>query len=349
MRAMMLEQTGPMSTTADPLALRDWPIPEPAAGDVLLRVHACAVCHTELDEIEGRTAPPRLPVIPGHEVVGSVIAQGDGVSKPAIGTRVGVGWIFSACGSCAWCRRGEENLCPSFTATGRDAHGGYAEYMTVPAAFTVPIPDAFTDQQAAPLLCAGAIGLRSLRLAGISNGQVLGLTGFGGSNHQVLQLARCLYPDSPVLVWARNPAERSLARELGATWSGDTEQQAPQQADAIIDTTPVWKPVLAALSSLAPGSRLVINAIRKESVDNDLLATLDYPAQLWLEKEIKTVANVTRADLRDFLALAAKHSLMPRYQSYSLEDANIALRELRAGKINGAKVLVVEKRLTSDV
>lgn len=342
MRAMMLETIAPLGDQSAPLTLRDWPAPSPARGEILLRVHVCAVCHTELDEIEGRTPPPQLPVIPGHQVIGTVLQHGEGVTEPALNSRVGVGWIFHACGECAWCRRGEENLCQAFTATGRDVNGGYAEYMVVPAAFAVPIPDTFSDAQAAPLLCAGAIGLRSLRLAGIENGQVLGLTGFGGSNHQVLQLSRCLYPDSPVLVWARNPNERALARELGATWSGDTEQQAPQQADAIIDTTPAWKPVLAALTCLAPGGRLVVNAIRKESVDNDLLAGLDYPSQLWMEKEIKSVANVTRADLRDFLALAAEHSLVPRYQTYSLEDANIALQELRAGKINGAKVLVVE-------
>ena len=346
MKAMQLQRIAALQAGVDPLVLVDAETPVPAAGELLLKVHACAVCHTELDEIEGRTAPATLPVIPGHQVVGTVVEHGPDVDSPPSGTRVGVGWIFDACGECEYCLQGRENLCDTFTATGRDVDGGYAEYMTVPAAFAIPIPDVFSDSEAAPLLCGGAIGLRSLRLAQIENGQVLGLTGFGGSNHQVLQLARHLYPDSPLLVWARNPQERELAMTLGAHWSGDTEATAPLVAQAIIDTTPVWKPVLAALKALAPGGRLVINAIRKESRDSELLADVDYPSQLWLEKEIKTVANVTRRDISDFLDLAARYRLAPRFERYRLEEANRALQELRAGKINGAKVLVMK---ASDV
>ncbi len=339
MRAMVLREISQVTETSEPLLLEDWPQPRPGPGEVLLRVHCCGVCHTELDEIEGRAAPPALPVIPGHEAVGEIIEHGAGVGEPAVGTRVGVAWIFSACGECSLCLRGEENLCPRFRATGRDAHGGYAEYMSVPAAFVHPLPEAIADEDAAPMLCAGAIGRRSLRLTGIANGQVLGLTGFGGSNHQVLDLARCLYPDSPILVWARDPQQRRQALEAGARWAGDTMERAPLEADAIIDTTPVWKPVLAALEFLAPGGRLVINAIRKESRDRHLLADLDYAQQLWKEKEIKSVANVTRADVREFLQLAAEHGLRPKTETLPLAEANRALRELRTGPIRGAKVL----------
>ena len=340
MRAMVLRQLMPVTDKAEPLRLEEWPEPEPGAGEVLLRLSCCGVCHTELDEIEGRTAPS-LPRIPGHEAVGEVVALGTNVTGPAVGTRVGVAWIYSACGECEPCRTGRENLCAEFRATGRDAHGGYADYMVAPAAYVHPIPQAIADTDAAPMLCAGAIGRRSLRLAGLENGQVLGLTGFGGSNHQVLELARCLLPDSPVLVWARDPGQRQQALDAGAAWAGDTTEDAPMRADAIIDTTPAWKPVLAALEKLAPGGRLVINAIRKEDRDRALLAELDYPSQLWMEKEIRSVANVTRRDVRDFLELAANHGLRPVTETLPLEEANRALRELRSGPVRGAKVLVM--------
>jgi len=256
--------------------------------------------------------------------------------------RVGVGWIFSACGRCAYCAGGHENLCPDFRATGRDANGGYAELMVARQEFVFPLPEStMTDAQAAPLLCAGAIGYRSLRLAGLRNGGLLGLTGFGASAHLVLKLVRHQDPDAEVFVFARSEAERAFARELGAVWAGDTLETAPAPLDAIIDTTPGWRPVIEALRNLAPGGRLVINAIRKEDADKDALAAIDYPAHLWMEKEIKSVANVTRRDVTEFLHAAAAMGLRPEVQEYALEDANQALRDLKSGAVRGAKVLRV--------
>jgi propanol-preferring alcohol dehydrogenase len=341
MKVMLLNGSANLIDDPEPLQVADWPIPEPGPGEVLIRVSACGVCHTELDEIEGRLPPPKLPVILGHQVVGRVAAKGAGVEEPALGERVGVAWIHAACGVCAYCLAGEENLCPKFQATGRDAHGGYAEYTTAPAAFVYPIPDAFSDAEAAPLLCAGAIGYRSLKLAALRNGQILGLTGFGASAHLVLMMARHRYPDSPVFVFARSPEERAFALALGAAWTGNTEDEPPAAPDAIIDTTPVWRPIVAALRCLAPGGRLVINAIRKEEADKTALLSLDYPAHLWMEKEIKSVANVARSDVREFLALAAGIPLRPAVEEYPLAEANRALLELKTRRIRGAKVLRV--------
>jgi propanol-preferring alcohol dehydrogenase len=256
-----------------------------------------------------------------------------------IGDRVGVAWIYSACGECQFCQSNQENLCPEFRATGRDANGGYAEYMTVPESFAYAIPEQFSDAQAAPLLCAGAIGYRSLRLTGLQDGQLLGLTGFGASAHLVLKMVNHAYPHTQVFVFARSERERDFARELGAVWAGDTADPVPELLHSIIDTTPVWKPVVEALKNLTPGGRLVINAIRKEAVDQEYLLKLDYPTHLWLEKEIKSVANVERRDVQEFLQLAAEIPIQPEVQEFPLEEANRALMELKQRKIRGAKVL----------
>lgn len=339
MKAMLLHQLCRLADNPDPLKLTDLPDPVPAEGEILVKVAVCGVCHTELDEIEGRTPPPRFPIVPGHQVVGRVAASGPNARVFAKGDRVGIAWIFSACGTCRSCRAGNENLCPAFKATGRDAHGGYAEYMTVPEAFAHPIPPAFSDAEAAPLLCAGAVGYRSLRLTGMTDGQTLGLTGFGASGHLVLKMVRHRYPKARVFVFARSAKERAFSEELGAVWAGDIGEACPAMLDSIIDTTPAWKPVLAALNSLAPGGRLVINAIGKEDGDKGELLRLDYPAHLWMEKEIKSVANVSRRDVREFLALAAEMGIKPEFQEFALEEANQALMELKSRKIRGAKVL----------
>jgi len=341
MKAMVLRELGPVSADRPPLSLRDTPMPVPGPADALIGVSVCGVCHTELDEIEGRTPPPRLPVILGHQVVGRVVALGNGADQHLLGRRVGVAWIFSACGVCPACQRGAENLCPAFVATGRDRAGGYAEFMAVPAAYVTPIPDGLTDEAAAPLLCAGAIGVRSLRLAALLPGERLGLTGFGASAHLVLRGLRAREPRAEVYVFARRPEERAFARELGATWAGNTTERSPVPLDAIIDTTPAWLPVAEALRNLAPGGRLVINAIRKESTDRAVLADLDYVAQLWLEKSLQSVANVTREDVRTCLAWAEAAGVVPEVQVYDLADANRALLDLRAARIRGAKVLRV--------
>ncbi len=338
---MRLHQTTSLSENAEPLAAENVEDPVAGPGEVLLRVAVCGVCHTELDEIEGRTPPPRFPVILGHQVVGRVAARGDGATRFELGDRVGTAWIYSACGECEHCRSGLENLCAAFRGTGRDADGGYAELMTVSEKFAYAIPDSLDDAAAAPLLCAGAVGYRALLLAGIEDGQRLGLTGFGASGHLVLKMARHLYPSTAVAVFARSATAREFAIELGASWAGPTGAAAPHKLHAIIDTTPVWKPVVSALANLAPGGRLVINAIRKEAVDQDELARLDYAEHLWLEKEIKSVANITRADVESFLTLAAEAKITAEVEEYPLEEANRALRDLRAGSIRGGKVLRV--------
>lgn len=343
MKAMVLDEITHLGETARPLKLVRRPEPVPEPDEVLIRVSVCGVCHTELDEIEGRTPPSTLPIILGHEVVGYVAGRGSRAHRFEVGERVGVAWIFSACGECTYCLSGQENLCTDFQATGRDADGGYAEYMTVKEDFAYPIPEVFSDAEAAPLLCAGAVGYRSLRLCNLTDGQLLGLTGFGASGHLVIQAAQRKYPHSDIFVFARNPDERAFAEELGAVWTGETEATAPVKLDAIIDTTPAWKPVVEALRNLAPGGRLVINAIRKEAGDQDYLRQLDYATHLWMEKEIKSVANVTRKDVRDFLALAAEIPLKPTVEEYPLTEANRALMELRAGGIRGGKVLRISE------
>jgi len=340
MKALLLRRLGGLDSLAEPLERAHVPDPIPGPGEVLIRVSACGVCHTELDEIEGRTPPPILPVIPGHQVVGHVVQCGPRPTALRPGARVGVGWIYSACGRCEYCRRGLENLCPAFRATGRDANGGYAELMVIRQEFVYSIPESpMTDAEVAPLLCAGAIGYRSLRLANLANGGRLGLTGFGASAHLVLRLVRYRDPDAEVFVFARSEAERAFAKELGAVWAGDTLDTAPAPLDAIIDTTPVWRPVVEGLRNLAPGGRLVINAIRKEDDDRDALGSLDYPVHLWMEKEVKSVANVTRRDVTEFLHAAAAMGLRPEVQEYAIEDANQALRDLRSRAVRGAKVL----------
>ena len=338
MKAMLLRNVVSLDDVAEPLELVDVPVPVPAAAEVLLEVAACGVCHTELDEIEGRTAPPGLPVIPGHEVVGRVVQLGPGATQHQLGDRVGVGWIHCSTGTA------DENLRPEFRATGRDVNGGYAEFMTAPEQYAFPIPDRFTDVQAAPLLCAGAVGYRSLMLTGIEDGQSLGLTGFGGSAHLVLQLARHLYPALQVYVFARDAQAREFALQLGAVWAGATTDRPPVPLDAIIDTTPAWLPVIEALASLKPGGRLVINAIRKEDGDRDCLQRLSYHDHLWMEREIKSVANVTGADLARFLPLAAEVPIVPEVELYPLEGANRALQDLQRGPVRGARVLQIGSR-----
>jgi propanol-preferring alcohol dehydrogenase len=342
MKAMILEATADLERNVEPLKMTDLPMPVAGDNEVLVKILACGVCHTELDIIEGRTSPPHLPVIPGHQVIGIVESTGRKATKLKPGDRVGVAWIFSACGKCSFCLSGLENLCPEFVATGRDINGGYAQYMTVPEAFAHIIPQLFTNSQAAPLLCAGAVGYRSLMLTGLKDGGNIGLTGFGASAHLVLQLVKYMFPDSGIFVFARSETERKFALELGAKWVGDTEDQIPVLLDCIIDTTPVWKPVLEGLNRIKPGGRLVINAIRKEQTDKNQLLNLDFSRHLWMEKEIKSVANVTRRDVSEFLSIAAKIPIVPEIQEYHLDQAIIALMELKQRKIRGAKVLIID-------
>lgn len=341
MKAWIIEQIYDLNYESHPLKLVELPKPEPQEGELLIKVSTCGVCHTEIDEIEGRTPPSVFPVVPGHQVVGTVEQTRGSKSIIKQGDRVGIAWIYSACGICQYCLSGNENLCVDFRATGRDVNGGYSEYMVVPENYAYPIPGFFSDTEAAPLLCAGAIGYRSAALAGISSGKQIGLTGFGASAHLVLKLIRYQYPQSEVFVFARSPKEREFALELGAQWAGDTSDKPPCLLDCIIDTTPVWEPVVRALECLKPGGRLVINAIRKESADKEYLLKIDYPRHLWMEKEIKSVANVTSQDVRSFIRIAAEMSLRPEVEIYSFENANQAIMDIKKRKIKGAKVLVL--------
>jgi propanol-preferring alcohol dehydrogenase len=341
MKAMVLRKITDLANSTSPLELVDLPVPVPRHDEVLVKVSACGVCHTELDEIEGRTPPSMFPVIPGHQVVGRVVGRGSTAARFKDNERVGIAWIHSACGKCAFCRTGRENLCSDFRATGRDADGGYAEYTTVREAFAYRIPGVFTDAEAAPLLCAGAIGFRSLRLANLMDGENIGLAGFGASAHLVLKMVRHRYPGTNIYVFSRTEGERAFAKELGAVWAGDTGDDPPEKLHAIIDTTPAWKPIVDALRKLEKGGRLVINAIRKADADREALLALDYARDLWMEKEVKSVANITRSDVESFLQMAADIPIRPEVQEYPLADANIALLELKERKIRGAKVLTI--------
>lgn len=339
MKAMAIEKVCDLRIEKEPLAFVEMPVPPVGEREVLVRVSACGVCHTELDEIEGRTPPPKFPVVPGHQVIGRVEECGSGARLFKKGDRVGVAWIYSSCGTCKCCREGNENLCEHFVATGRDVNGGYAEYMTVPEDFAFEVPGAFSDLEAAPLLCAGTIGYRSLRLTGMHDGENIGLVGFGASAHLVIQMARHRYPSSKIFVFARSAGEREFARELGAFWAGDTSDIPPEKLHRAIDTTPVWGTIIQALRNLERGGRLVINAIRKEESDKEELLNLSYPEHLWLEKEIKSVANVSARDVREFLDLAVAIPIRPEVEVFALPEANRALIELKERKIRGAKVL----------
>lgn len=339
MKAMVLKSVTSLADNRFPLELVDIPVPVPAENEILVKVSVCGVCHTELDEIEGRTPPSKFPIVPGHQVVGRIERSGRNAKRFRKGDRVGIAWIHSACGHCRFCKAGLENLCVDFKATGRDTDGGYAEFTVVPEQYAYPIPEVFSDAEAAPLLCAGAIGYRSLRLTELRDGENLGLTGFGASGHLVLKTAKHAYPRAKVFVFSRTEQERAFAKELGAVWAGDAGEETPEKLHAIIDTTPAWAPVVEAMKNLEHGGRLVINAIRKEEADKKSLLALDYPRDLWMEKEIKSVANITRRDVEEFLRLASEIPVRPEIREYRLEDANTALVELKERKIRGAKVL----------
>jgi propanol-preferring alcohol dehydrogenase len=297
-----------------------------------VKVSACGICHTELDEIEGRLQP-NLPIILGHEIVGKVEGLGPGVTRFAQGDRVGIAWIHSACGRCQFCKNGNENLCSEFRGTGCHAHGGYAQYTVVSEDFAYLIPQKFSDSEAAPLLCAGAIGYRDLRLSGIKRSQTLGLFGFGASAHIVIQMAT--YLDCEVFVFTRSEEHRNLARKLGASWTGSPEDEAPKKLHCAIDFTPVGETVPIALRALEKGGRLVMAVIRKRNP----IPPMDYAQLLWDEKEVKSVANITRKDAHEFLSLAAEIPIIPEVQEFRLAEANQALILLRQGKIQGAGVL----------
>jgi len=330
MKAMMLREIAPIENS--PLKMEEVPVPVPAPHEILVKVSVCGLCHTELDEIEGRLRP-KLPVILGHQIVGEVAGLGSEVKRFSPGDRVGVAWIYSACGKCVFCVRGDENLCQDFKGTGCDAHGGYAQYTVIGEKYAYSIPETFSDSQAAPLLCAGAIGYRDLMLSGIKKGQTLGLFGFGASAHIVIQVAR--HWGCEVLVFTRGEEHQKLAMQLGASWVGRPEDRPPQKINCAIDFTPVGETVPRALELLEKGGRLVVAVIRKRNP----IPPLDYSQHLWDEKEIKSVANLTRKDAEGFLSLAANIPIIPEVREFELGEANQALLLLKQGRIQGSGVL----------
>ena len=337
MKAMVLKEIAPIEK--EPLSLEDVPIPQPGFKQILIKVYACGICRTELDEIEGRLKPPKLPIILGHQVVGKVYELGPGASKYKINDRVGVGWIYHACGECYFCKKGNENLCYQFKGTGYDANGGYAEYMVVNEDFAYPIPEIFSDVEAAPLLCGGAIGYRALKLTGMQDGDTIGLYGYGSSAHIIHQVIKYKFPNSKVYVFTKRTGDEpsELAKKAGAEWVGKTGDTPPRKLNYAIDTTPVGLPIKEALRNLERGGRLVINLIRKETP----IPELDYTIHLWDEKEIKSVANITRKDIEEFLMLAAKIPIKPEINVFKLEEANKALIMLKHGEYKGSGVLKI--------
>ncbi len=404
------------------------PVPEVKSDEILIKVYACGVCRTELDQIEGRIIAPKLPIVLGHQPVGVVEQIGNKVRKFKIGDIAGATWIYSSCGKCKFCLRGYDNLCLDFKATGCHENGGYAEYMVIKEDYAHKIPEELIDFEpitsitantnnitkidtisttkittnninintntttttaastaaattaatttttnnnnnnnkyinqikhnknnpnidnignidnllyVAPLMCSGVVGYRSLKLTNMEDEKTLGLYGFGSAHHLVLQIANFLYPNSKKFVFTRNLEERELAKKLGADWAGGIEDKAPEKLDCIIDTTPVWKTIIYALENLQRGGRLVLNLIRKENSDKNFLLNLNYEKHLWLEKEIKSTANVTKKDGEEFLAIASKMKIKPQIKVYKLEDANEALTDLKHGKFPGSKVLKI--------
>ncbi|MEM2289388.1 MAG: zinc-dependent alcohol dehydrogenase family protein [Candidatus Hadarchaeales archaeon] len=330
MKAAVLRRTANIEEY--PLSLEELPAPSPAEGEILIRISVCGICRTELDEVEGRLKT-KLPVIPGHQVVGRV-EEGAGYER---GERVGVAWIYWACGKCRFCLQGMENLCPQFRGTGCDVDGGYAEYMVVPREFAYPLPPIFSDAEAAPLLCGGAIGYRALRLTGMKDGEVIGLYGYGSSAHVVHQLIRHFFPSSEVYVFTKRRGDRAseLAKKQGADWVGETGDTPPKKLHRALDTAPSGETVREALRNLERGGRLVMNLIRKESP----IPELDYVMHLWQEKEVKSVANITRQDVREFLKVAAEIPIRPEVTEFRLEEANRALIALKRGEYRGSGVL----------
>ncbi|MBZ5719078.1 MAG: zinc-dependent alcohol dehydrogenase family protein [Acidobacteriia bacterium] len=329
MRAMVLERPRPADES--PLNLRDIPRPIPGPGEIRVQVRCCGLCHTDLHTVEGDLQLPKLPVVPGHQIVGAVDAAGSGARTFKEGDRVGIPWLHSTCGHCEYCRRDLENLCDSARFTGLHVDGGYAEYTVVHENYAYPIPKIFSDENAAPLLCAGIIGYRSYRLSGAGSGQRLGLYGFGASAHLVLQFAR--HCGCEVYVFTRTAAHRELAKSLGAAWVGAAEDAAPHPLDAAIIFAPAGGLVPHALRALRRAGSLVLAGITMSPIPQ-----MDY-SLVYQERTIRSVANCTRQDAREFLELAADVPLHTEIQIFDLERANQALQALKRSEIKGAGVL----------
>jgi alcohol dehydrogenase, propanol-preferring len=332
MRAMLLERNADIATK--PLRAVSVPRPRPGVGEVLVEVSVCGVCRTDLHVIRGELAPHRLPLIPGHQVVGRVAALGEGASRFAIGTRVGVAWLRSTCGTCAFCTGGRENLCAASLYTGWDADGGYAEFAVAPEAFAYAIPEVFDDTEAAPLLCAGIIGYRALRLAEVPAGGSLVLYGFGSSAHVVLQIAR--HRGCRVFVATRGESHRRLALELGALWAGDTLELPPERVDSAIVFAPAGEIVPSALRALKSGGTCALAGIHMTPTP-----PLDYESCLFHEKKLRSVESNTRLDGEELLAEAAAAGVKPRVTAFPLAEAGEALLRLESDRVDGSAVLLL--------
>ena len=332
MRAAVLERTAPAGD--GPLVLATRPDPVPAPGELLLRVHACAVCRTDLQICEGDIEARRLPVVPGHQAVGTVEVLGEGVEGWRVGDRAGVAWLAGACGACARCDSGRENLCEAAQFTGWDRDGGYAQRITVRAAYAHPLPADVDPVEAAPLLCGGIIGYRALRLSGIQPGGRLGLYGFGASARLALQVAN--HWGCRVFVATRSPRDQQRARDLGAVWAGGTHDPPPASLAAAVTFAPAGEVVVAALKAVDRGGTVAVNAIHLDRIP-------EFPYEhLWWERSLRSVANFTRRDAREFLALAANIPIRTESEVYPLDDANRALADLAAGRVEGAAVLRID-------
>ena len=329
MRACQLIAPAPVESR--PLRIADVPIPEPGPDEALIRVHVCGVCRTDMHVTEGELPPKKSPITPGHQVVGVVERRGAQAELHKPGDRVGVAWLHRTCGKCEYCRSGRENLCPFAEFTGWTVNGGYAEYIVAAQRFVYPVPAGFSDESAAPLLCAGIIGFRALRLSGLASGGKLGIYGFGAAGHVAIQVAH--YQGAAVYVCTRDERHRKLAAELGAAWVGGTVEDPPEKLDAAVVFAPAGEIVPAALKALKPGGTLVLGGIHMSTIP-----PLDYDL-LWHEHVVRTVANNTREDGVDFLNIAAKIPVHTTVQIFSLDQANDALNALKNDAIRGAAVL----------
>jgi propanol-preferring alcohol dehydrogenase len=333
MKAMQLKETAPVD--AAPLTYTDVDTPEPGPGQIRLKILTCGVCHTDLHIVEGDLDLPHLPIIPGHEIVGVVDAVGEGVSLHQVGDRLGVPWLNEVCGRCRYCRAGQENLCENIRFTGLDVDGGFAEYMVVDQRFAYAVPEVFSDAEAAPLLCAGVVGYRALRLSRVEPGQRLGLYGFGAAAHIVIQIARHWGCD--VFVFTRSEHHRELARSLGAAWTGGAEDDPGALMDSSIIYAPAGWLVPAALRVLARGGTLALGGIHMSAIP-------EMPYELlWHERTVQSVANSTRQDAVDLLRVAADIPVKTEVETFALEQANEVLARLKHSQINGAGVLVVNE------
>ena len=331
---MLLKKFAPIDQ--DPLQLVDLPIPEPGPEDVLLRIKVCGVCHTDLHTVEGELPEVKLPIIPGHQVVGTVEKMGEKASRFKEGERVGVAWLYSSCTRCGYCTRENENLCESARFTGYHVNGGYAEYIVVPEKFAYVIPEVFSDEEASPLLCAGIIGYRALRLSEIKPGQRLGLYGFGASAHVAIQVA--VHWGCQVHVFTRSEEHRNLAKKLGAVWAGTSKDDPPTKMDSSIIFAPAGELVLDVLRVLDKGGTVALAGIYMTPIPE-----MDYVKYLYHERTLRSVANATRQDGEELLKIAAEIPIRTTIQIFSLEEANKALKLLKEGKINGAAILKVSE------